>query len=111
VQADKPIRRAGGVGFINDDGYRIMYVSGHPNAKARGQISEHRLVMSQILGRPLRKGETVHHKNGVRDDNRPANLELWTKSHPSGQRVVDKLAWARELIETYAQELELLESA
>lgn len=60
--------------------------------------------MEQVLGRPLRAGENVHHINGQRDDNRPENLELWSKSQPAGQRVVDKVAWAIEFLAMYAPE-------
>lgn len=49
-------------------------------------VPEHRVAMERILERPLRKGESVHHKNGVRDDNRDANLELWIGGARYGQR-------------------------
>ena len=57
--------------------------------------------MEKILGRRLLPEETVHHKNGQRADNWPDNLELWTTSHPSGQRVADKIAWAKDLLSLY----------
>lgn len=56
----------------------------------------HRLVMERTLGRPLMPFESPHHKNGVRHDNVPANLELWTKPQPAGQRPEDLVAWMVE---------------
>lgn len=79
---------------------------GHPHAgKRNGRILEHRLVVEQYLGRYLLPTEEVHHKNANRSDNRIENLELWTKSHPSGARVEDHIQWALQLILTYKPEL------
>ena len=58
------------------------------------------MVMSNHIGRPLRKDETVHHKNGNREDNSLSNLELWTTNHPSGKRVEDALLWAKQFLES-----------
>ncbi len=59
--------------------------------------------MTWIIGRALYPHEEVHHKNGIRDDNSPENIELWSTSQPSGQRVEDKLVWAREFIRQYEE--------
>ena len=69
------------------DGYQYLKVN---NAGGRAVwVIAHRHIMSEHLGRPLIETEHVHHKNGIRDDNRIENLELWSKHHPPGQRVDD----------------------
>lgn len=92
-------------GFVNKAGYRYVYKIGHPNASekpgSKGRIFEHIYVMSEYLKRPLKKGETVHHKNGIRDDNRIENLELWSISPTPGQRVSDRIKWAKEYLKEY----------
>ena len=80
---------------------RDVRVPGHPRAGRHPYVFEHILVAEDLLGRYLVKGETVHHRNCVRDDNRPENLELWVRPQPSGIRANDAIAWAHEIIERY----------
>lgn len=61
---------------ITCNGYIVIKVHGHPLADKRCFVYEHRLVMEKMVGRHLRQGENVHHKNGIKTDNRPENLEL-----------------------------------
>ena len=98
------IRRTGNVGpagpLIAGKGegnwYRRVYLE-------QGSMLEHRFVMESILGRALYPEEEVHHKNGRRWDNRPENLELWTRSHPIGVRVSDLLDY---VVWHYREELD-----
>lgn len=85
--------------------YKTVTAHGHPNAKADGTIFEHRLVMSEMLGRPLAPGENVHHINGDTMDNRPENLEVWNTQQPAGQRPSDKVEYAIMILNLYAPEL------
>lgn len=84
-------------GSVTDDGYRVLFIDGR-------QVGEHRHVMQAVVGRELLPEETVHHKNGVKLDNRPENLELWASNHPKGQRVLEQLDWARALLAQYERD-------
>lgn len=82
---------------------RRVEKDGYVAAKVGGRwAGEHRHVMEAMLGRRLRTGENVHHLNGVRDDNRPENLELWHRPQTPGQRVQDIVDW---IIRDYPEEI------
>ena len=83
-------------------GYAMVTAPEHPRANPNsGRVREHILVMEKKIGRFLLPFEEVHHKNCIRDDNRPSNLELWSRSHPAGARVTDLVRWAKSILRTY----------
>lgn len=107
ISLDDPFKkRKNGEGTIDSSGYKTISCKGHANQMdKKGRIREHVFLMAEHLGRPLHKGEQVHHKNGDRLDNRIENLELWSKSHPPGQRVEDKIKWYIEFLSLYGYKI------
>jgi ribosomal protein S27E len=76
--------------YIDSSGYVYMRIEGKNEYGTSNYVSQHRYVMGQKLGRPVRRGESVHHINGNRSDNRPENLELWVVPRQlAGQRAKD----------------------
>ena len=89
-----------------DRGYVLIFEPTHPNARRDGYAYEHTKVMAAKLDRPLRPFEEVHHKNGIRHDNRPENLELWARGkQPPGCRVSDLIEYAVWILNLYRPDL------
>jgi hypothetical protein len=80
-------KRGGAVGVWNGSykngvrvdkyGYREILCPDHPFAKRNGCVAEHRLVIEKYLNRYLKPTEVVHHRDGNRQNNAIANLELF----------------------------------
>jgi spore maturation protein CgeB len=101
-----PLARPAGTGSLNRQGYIIIGAGGRNGRRGR-TTPQHRLVMQELLGRLLLPQEHVHHMNGIRDDNRPENLELWVVwgRAPKGRRVSDLVAF---VVEHYPNEVRAL---
>ena len=82
----KPTRVRGRVKPRGDGYVRLTLPDGR-------RVLGHVLAKEQELGRRLVPGENVHHRNGIKDDNRPENLELWLVVQPTGQRVEDLMKY------------------
>lgn len=90
-------RRRGGTKMA----YIMLLVPNHPHCDNSGYVMEHRVIAEKLIGRYLTRGEVVHHKNGIKTDNRPENLEVMTitqhrKEHMDAH---SKLHEARQEIE------------
>lgn len=71
------------------------------NGKPAHEKLEHRDVMEKVIGRPLHEEETIHHRDGDRQNNVPENLELRAGNHGPGQAVEDIMAWCVEMVRRY----------
>ena len=88
---------------VKRHGYVWLSIPANLAGGKKREMLEHRWVMSQHLGRELFPEETVHHKDGNRQNNTIGNLELFSSRHGPGQRVIDKIEFAIEMLRLYPE--------
>lgn len=95
------LRNKKGEGYINRQGYLSFRMKDHPCADKNGRVQASHLVIYENTGKIIKNPESVHHKNGMRLDNRLENLEVWSVSQPCGQKVEDKIEWCKSFLSKY----------
>ena len=83
AKADKSGAWNNGLNFTEHGYVRVRVGKDHPLADPNGYAYVHKLVMVAAIGRNLEPDELIHHRNGVKTDNRLENLELTTRAEPT----------------------------